>query len=119
MMPNQLLHMQTRRCLGFAGLDPAGPDFEGVHAHLRLSPDDAYFVDVLHTFSGGTLGLSIGIEQPIGHVDIYPNGGSFQPGCDLRGALKNVAYYGLLGKDLMVDKEFWVQTCPLSGTFKW
>ncbi|MCI4383409.1 hypothetical protein PGIGA_G00026120 [Pangasianodon gigas] len=87
------------------GLDPAGPDFEGVHAHRRLSPDDAHFVDVLHTFSGGTLGLSIGIEQPIGHVDIYPNGGSFQPGCNLRGALENIAHYGLLAMNEVIKCE--------------
>uniref|UniRef100_A0A7N8XPI7 Lipoprotein lipase-like n=1 Tax=Mastacembelus armatus TaxID=205130 RepID=A0A7N8XPI7_9TELE len=77
------------------GLDPAGPDFEGEHAHRRLSPDDAHFVDVLHTFTRGSLGLSIGIQQPVGHVDIYPNGGSFQPGCNLRGALEKIANHGL------------------------
>lgn len=82
-----------------AGLDPAGPDFEGEHAHRRLSPDDAHFVDVLHTFTRGSLGLSIGIQQPVGHVDIYPNGGSFQPGCNLRGALEKIANFGIFGKD--------------------
>lgn len=81
-----------------AGLDPAGPDFEGEHEHKRLSPDDAYFVDVLHTFTRGSLGLSIGIQQPVGHVDIYPNGGSFQPGCNLRGALEKIANFGLFGE---------------------
>lgn len=80
-----------------SGLDPAGPDFEGEHAHRRLSPDDAHFVDVLHTFTRGSLGLSIGIQQPVGHVDIYPNGGSFQPGCNLRGALEKIATFGLFG----------------------
>uniref|UniRef100_A0A3P9MBU8 triacylglycerol lipase n=1 Tax=Oryzias latipes TaxID=8090 RepID=A0A3P9MBU8_ORYLA len=78
------------------GLDPAGPDFEGEHAHRRLSPDDAHFVDVLHTFTRGSLGFSIGIQQPVGHVDIYPNGGHFQPGCNLRGALEKIANFGIL-----------------------
>jgi hypothetical protein len=56
-------------------------------------------VDVLHTFTRGSLGLSIGIQQPVGHVDIYPNGGGFQPGCNLHGALEKIANYGLFGED--------------------
>ncbi|KAG9266655.1 lipoprotein lipase [Astyanax mexicanus] len=95
----------TNKVGRITGLDPAGPDFEGVHAHERLSPDDAHFVDVLHTFSRGSLGLSIGIEQPIGHVDIYPNGGSFQPGCNLRGALEKLANLGLIAMNEAIKCE--------------
>ncbi|XP_051551024.1 lipoprotein lipase [Myxocyprinus asiaticus] len=95
----------TNKVGRITGLDPAGPDFEGVHAHRRLSPDDAHFVDVLHTFTQGSLGLSIGIQQPVGHVDIYPNGGSFQPGCNLRGALEKIANFGILALNDAVKCE--------------
>lgn len=65
--------------------------FEGVESDRRLSPDDADFVDVLHTYTREALGVSIGIQQPIGDIDIYPNGGDVQPGCGLGDVLSTVA----------------------------
>lgn len=65
--------------------------FEGVDIHKRLSPDDADFVDVLHTYTR-SFGLSIGIQMPVGHIDIYPNGGDFQPGCGLNDLFGSIAY---------------------------
>ncbi|KAJ8372909.1 hypothetical protein AAFF_G00275590 [Aldrovandia affinis] len=89
------------------GLDPAGPEFEGAPAHRRLSPDDALFVDAVHTFTRAALGLSIGIQQPVGHVDVYPNGGVSQPGCDLRGAFRKLAHFGMseLSEPVKCDHE--------------
>ncbi|XP_006258374.2 endothelial lipase [Alligator mississippiensis] len=86
------------------GLDPAGPMFEGVEPHRRLSPDDADFVDVLHTYTRETLGVSIGIQMPVGHIDIYPNGGDFQPGCGLRDVLGAIAY-GSIGDVVKCEHE--------------
>jgi hypothetical protein len=63
------------------GLDPAEPHFSKTDPIVRLDPTDADFVDVIHTDAGPFLSGGLGILQPVGHVDFYPNGGIEQPGC--------------------------------------
>ncbi|XP_062567870.1 inactive pancreatic lipase-related protein 1-like [Saccostrea cucullata] len=64
------------------GLDPADPLFSGKPVSRRLDPDDATFVDVIHTdattfvFTKG-----YGTHDIVGDVDFFPNGGEYQPGC--------------------------------------
>uniref|UniRef100_A0A2A4J5Z0 Lipase domain-containing protein n=1 Tax=Heliothis virescens TaxID=7102 RepID=A0A2A4J5Z0_HELVI len=59
-----------------SGLDPAGPCFADLEVPLRLSKEDAEFVDIIHTDAG-----VYGLDEQIGHVDFYPNSGSEQPNC--------------------------------------
>ncbi|XP_059138689.1 pancreatic triacylglycerol lipase-like [Physella acuta] len=71
------------RVVGLArisGLDPAGPYFADTDPRVRLDPSDAKFVDVIHTDDTKLVGL--GMSQPSGHLDFYPNGGHDQRGCD-------------------------------------
>lgn len=77
--------------------------FEGVDEQKRLSPDDADFVDVLHTYTREALGVSIGIQQPIGDIDIYPNGGDVQPGCALGDVLAVAGSKCLRNDNLFAD----------------
>lgn len=85
-------HSLGSHVAGFAGkrvpklgritaLDPAGPDFENTDPRVRLDKTDATFVDVIHTDGTATLQLGMGLMQPLGHVDFYPNGGKDQPNC--------------------------------------
>ncbi|KAM3606064.1 uncharacterized protein V6R79_010090 [Siganus canaliculatus] len=64
------------------GLDPVEPYFQGTDASVHLDTSDATFVDVIHTdglpFSSK---LGLGMSQPMGHIDFYPNGGELMPGC--------------------------------------
>ncbi|KAI9557515.1 hypothetical protein GHT06_017343 [Daphnia sinensis] len=63
------------------GLDPAGPFFSLNDTDTRLDLTDGDFVDVIHTNGGTLLGDELGFLPPMGHIDFYPNGGQFQPGC--------------------------------------
>ncbi|KAF3708608.1 Inactive pancreatic lipase-related protein 1 [Channa argus] len=64
------------------GLDPTEPYFQDTNSTVRLDTSDATFVDVIHTDGlpfNSKLGL--GMSQPVGHIDFYPNGGELMPGC--------------------------------------
>ncbi len=63
------------------GLDPAGPYFENTDPKVRLDETDALFVDVIHTDGAPIYYIGLGLLQPSGHVDFYPNGGLEQPKC--------------------------------------
>ncbi|NP_001289929.1 lipase member I isoform 3 precursor [Homo sapiens] len=69
----KIFHGQLGR---ITGLDPAGPRFSRKPPYSRLDYTDAKFVDVIHSDSNG-----LGIQEPLGHIDFYPNGGNKQPGC--------------------------------------
>ena len=60
------------------GLDPAGPIFENAQQdpNLRLEKNDATHTEIIHTNT-----KRYGFTKPIGHADIFVNGGSKQPAC--------------------------------------
>ena len=63
------------------GLDPAGPYFEFSDNRVKLDSTDGKFVDIIHTDGSSTALLGLGLLEPAGHVDFYPNGGYNQPNC--------------------------------------
>ena len=63
------------------GMDPAGPWFDQYANNCGLYTDCASFVDVLHTHGKDGEPLIYGTLKPLGHMDFYPNGGGYQPGC--------------------------------------
>ncbi|CAL4120475.1 unnamed protein product, partial [Meganyctiphanes norvegica] len=70
------------RILGrITGMDPAEPSFEGTDPLVRLDPTDAALVDVIHSDAGPIITGGLGMYQPVGHFDFYPNGGISMPGC--------------------------------------
>ncbi|XP_040848422.1 inactive pancreatic lipase-related protein 1 [Ochotona curzoniae] len=64
------------------GLDPVAASFEGTPEEVRLDPSDADFVDVIHTDITPLIPfLGLGMNQMVGHLDFFPNGGENMPGC--------------------------------------
>ncbi|KAM7285238.1 endothelial lipase isoform X2 [Ixodes scapularis] len=68
------LIMNGQKIGRITGLDPDNEGFEDE----RLDRDDADFVDVIHTSNGV---YELGMREPMGHVDFYPNRGGDQPRC--------------------------------------
>lgn len=63
-------------------LDAASPNFEGMPSTVKLTKDDATFVDAIHTNARPLYQFGYGILERIAHLDYYPNGGLSQPGCE-------------------------------------
>lgn len=71
------------------GLDPPGV-LSTRYPRSHLNRNDSRFVDIIHSSAGfvdgagairSFLSRRVGIADPIGHVDIYPNGGGDHPQC--------------------------------------
>ncbi|KAJ8951112.1 hypothetical protein NQ318_021556 [Aromia moschata] len=98
------------------GLDPASPLFSRRKTDNRLDRTDAKYVQVMHT-NGGYLG----IQNPIGHSDYYPNGGSSQPGCgyDIMGTCAHSRAWSYYAESLATENNLFLGwRCPSYQTFK-
>ncbi|XP_034943723.1 uncharacterized protein Rrp6 [Chelonus insularis] len=61
------------------GLDPAQPCFKNTNISLDIT--DGKFIDIIHTNAEILLNLGLGLPNPLGHVDFYPDGGKIQISC--------------------------------------
>nr|XP_021184962.2 phospholipase A1 [Helicoverpa armigera] len=75
-LTGKLVRKKLNATLGrITALDPARPCF--ARTEFRLDKRDAQFVQVVHSSSG-----VLGLEEPVGHADVYVNGvSSKQPEC--------------------------------------
>ena len=83
------------------GLDPAEPFFDIAGPDERIDKTDAKFVDIIHTNSGMLWNGCLSIKKSIGHVDIYPAGGSHQPGCVEACIIPDIMCYNISIEDLI------------------
>ncbi|KAH8306639.1 hypothetical protein KR044_002638 [Drosophila immigrans] len=67
------IHSKVNR---ITALNPSKALFLTSDLAERIDASDAEFVDVIHTDV-----LVLGLLQPVGHVDFYPNQGVVQPNC--------------------------------------
>ncbi|XP_018398479.1 PREDICTED: pancreatic triacylglycerol lipase-like [Cyphomyrmex costatus] len=97
------------------GLDPALPGFRVEGPGLRISNEDANYVEIIHT-NGGVLGFL----EPIGNIDFYPNGGQKQVGCgvDLGGSCSHSRSFQYFAESITSHVGFLARQCDSFSKFK-
>nr|XP_022910033.1 pancreatic triacylglycerol lipase [Onthophagus taurus] len=120
---------QLKKDFGFTmgritGMDPAGPHFSNTQPPVRLDKSAAKYVDIIHTDAGDFTSLAFGIQEAIGHVDFYVNGGYDQPGCRktfsdfastnglVLGAQKFMACNHVRSHEIFIDSINMNPSCP-------
>lgn len=87
--------------MAISGLDPARPLIDRFAGKkFKLSKEDAYQVQVLHTNAG-----FLGEVNQIGHVDFCINGGTDQPNCKGHRIRKLKRYYNKIHFNLFIFKD--------------
>ncbi|KRT85999.1 hypothetical protein AMK59_1858 [Oryctes borbonicus] len=116
MISNHLTERQHR----IVGLDPARPLVSQFGSRqFRLSREDAYQVQVIHTNAG-----FLGEINRIGHVDFCVNGGRFQPGCKghkLKRArcshFQSVCYFAATVRNVSLQASPCTSECPKTNSW--
>ncbi|XP_062132030.1 pancreatic triacylglycerol lipase [Drosophila sulfurigaster albostrigata] len=92
-------------------LNPSKALFLTPDVKQRIDPSDAEFVDVIHTDV-----MVLGLMQPVGHVDFYPNKGVVQPNCgDPKDIKSNYCYHHrsveYYAESIFSPTKFWAFRC--------
>ncbi|CAI6364846.1 unnamed protein product [Macrosiphum euphorbiae] len=87
------------------GLDPAMQLYENTDPKYRINKNDATFVDIIHTNGKG-----LGLIEPLGHIDFYPNGGKKQMNCRIAdrvtgGACSHAKAFDYFALSILARKE--------------
>ncbi|XP_050427496.1 lipase member H-B-like [Adelges cooleyi] len=99
------------------GLDPAKPLYAKSGPDDRISDTDAVLVDIIHT---GTKRL--GLCQPLGQIDFYPNGGEAQPNCGKSdkksGSCSHCKSYHFYAHSIWAKEDYPSLECPSWEDYK-
>ena len=101
-------HVTRGRLQTIVALDPALPLFSIDRPDERVTPDDAIYVEVIHTNAG-----LLGFDLPIGRASFYPNFGSSQPGClvDVTGNCAHSRAHEFFAESINTSVGFWGTRC--------
>ncbi|XP_050671069.1 pancreatic lipase-related protein 2-like [Leptidea sinapis] len=80
------------------GLDPAGPLWHALLSSNALRATDGQYVEAIHTNVA-----AMGILNPIGDTDFYPNAGWHQPGCEDINQCSHSRAHALYASSILTD----------------